>query len=56
MGGLPLMPVTTKSLDNAVQKGLDQVTKGLFAEALQTFQEAVRSVCMLAVTEQKDLK
>jgi len=45
------MPVTLKSMEALMQKGLDAFTKGQFVESLSFSQEAVRSVSMMALTD-----
>lgn len=53
---MPLLPVSLKSVEALIQKGFDQTTKGQFAEAKTFFQEALRSIVMLAVTQQSEVK
>lgn len=50
------MPVNLKSLEALIQKGFEQTTKGQFVEALVFFQEGIRSVVMMALTDAKELK
>jgi len=46
---VPLLPISVRSLDDKMAKGIDLTTKGDFVGSLSTFRELLQSVPLLAV-------
>jgi len=45
----PLLPVSLRSLDDKMAKGIDMTTKGDFVASLAVFRELIQSVPLLAL-------
>lgn len=48
----PLLPVSLRSLDDKMAKGIDLTTKGDFIGSLTVFRELIQSVPLLALASQ----